>query len=69
LEKFSAMSQTLPSKTILTDRRVARPRLRHGGRARTLLHDLADTSESRVEIETLDICEPDQIATLHTPWC
>ena len=34
------------------------------GRARTLLHDLADKSENRVEIETVDICEPDQIAAL-----
>jgi NAD(P)-dependent dehydrogenase (short-subunit alcohol dehydrogenase family) len=34
------------------------------GGARTLLHDLADTSENRVEIETVDICEPDQIAAL-----
>jgi len=34
------------------------------GTARTLLHDLADSSENRVEIETVDICEPDQIAAL-----
>jgi NAD(P)-dependent dehydrogenase (short-subunit alcohol dehydrogenase family) len=34
------------------------------GTARTLLHDLADTSGSRVEIETVDICEPDQVAAL-----
>jgi|SRR5579871_1352671 len=34
------------------------------GQARTLLHDLADKSAGRVEIETLDICEPDQIAAL-----
>ena len=34
----------------------------HG--ARTLLHDLADASDGRVQIETLDICEPDQIAAL-----
>ncbi len=33
--------------------------------ARTLLHDLADEHRGRVEIETLDICEPDQIAALH----
>ncbi|MGH7103344.1 MAG: SDR family NAD(P)-dependent oxidoreductase [Acetobacteraceae bacterium] len=46
--------------------------LRHGwnivatvrGRARTKLHELAEKSESRVEIETVDICEPDQIAAL-----
>ena len=30
-----------------------------GGGARTLLHDLADEFPGRVEIETLDICEPD----------
>ncbi len=34
------------------------------GKTRTLLHDLADEFEGRVEIETLDICEPDQIAAL-----
>ena len=33
------------------------------GEARTKLHDLADRSD-RLEIETLDICEPDQIAAL-----
>lgn len=31
---------------------------------RTLLHDLADAHAGRVEIETLDICVPDQIAAL-----
>jgi NAD(P)-dependent dehydrogenase (short-subunit alcohol dehydrogenase family) len=36
------------------------------GGARTKLHDLADEYEGRVEIETLDIAEPDQIAALHT---
>jgi NAD(P)-dependent dehydrogenase (short-subunit alcohol dehydrogenase family) len=36
-----------------------------GGGTRTLLHDLADEHRGRVEIETLDICEPDQIAALH----
>src|SRR5664279_5916609 len=35
------------------------------GSARTKLHDLADEYEGRVEIETLDITEPDQIAALH----
>jgi len=35
-----------------------------GGTARTLLHDLADEYEGRVEIEVLDICEPDQIEAL-----
>jgi len=34
------------------------------GSARTLLHDLADQHAGRVEIETLDICDPDQIAAL-----
>jgi NAD(P)-dependent dehydrogenase (short-subunit alcohol dehydrogenase family) len=37
-----------------------------GGRARTMLHDLADEFEGRVEIETLDINEPDQLAALHS---
>ncbi|UVK46295.1 SDR family NAD(P)-dependent oxidoreductase [Mesorhizobium sp. AR07] len=35
-----------------------------GGGSRTKLRDLADASEGRVEIETLDICEPDQVAAL-----
>jgi NAD(P)-dependent dehydrogenase (short-subunit alcohol dehydrogenase family) len=35
-----------------------------GGGRRTKLHDLADAYGGRVEIETLDICEPDQIAAL-----
>src|SRR6202167_5958679 len=35
------------------------------GSARTKLHDLADQYEDRVEIESLDITEPDQIAALH----
>jgi NAD(P)-dependent dehydrogenase (short-subunit alcohol dehydrogenase family) len=35
-----------------------------GGAARTLLHDLADEYAGRVEIEVLDICEPEQIAAL-----
>ncbi|MGQ9365340.1 SDR family oxidoreductase [Azospirillum sp. ST 5-10] len=35
-----------------------------GGATRTLLHDLADEHPGRVEIETLDICRPDQIAAL-----
>jgi NAD(P)-dependent dehydrogenase (short-subunit alcohol dehydrogenase family) len=34
------------------------------GKARTDLHDLADENEGRVEIETLDITIPDQIAAL-----
>ena len=34
------------------------------GTARTLLHDLADEHAGRVEIETLDICVPDQLAAL-----
>ncbi|OQE32745.1 hypothetical protein PENFLA_c001G09015 [Penicillium flavigenum] len=35
-----------------------------GGRSRTLLHDLADKYNGRVDIETLDICQPDQIKAL-----
>jgi NAD(P)-dependent dehydrogenase (short-subunit alcohol dehydrogenase family) len=35
------------------------------GSARTKLHDLADEYEGRVEIESLDITEPDQIAALY----
>lgn len=35
------------------------------GSARTKLHDLADEYEGRVEIQSLDITEPDQIAVLH----
>jgi NAD(P)-dependent dehydrogenase (short-subunit alcohol dehydrogenase family) len=35
-----------------------------GGTTRTLLHDLADASPGRVEVEVLDINEPDQIASL-----
>jgi len=34
------------------------------GKARTKLHDLADEHAGHVEIETLDITEPDQIAAL-----
>lgn len=34
------------------------------GTGRTLLHDLADEHAGRVEIETLDICAPDQLAAL-----
>ncbi|PZV39717.1 SDR family NAD(P)-dependent oxidoreductase [Mesorhizobium kowhaii] len=37
--------------------------VRSGG-TRTLLHDLADEYSGRVEIEILDICEPDQLAAL-----
>ena len=36
-----------------------------GGGVRTLLHGLADEYPGRVEIEVLDICEPDQLAALH----
>jgi NAD(P)-dependent dehydrogenase (short-subunit alcohol dehydrogenase family) len=39
------------------------------GSARTGLHDLADESEGRVEIQSLDITEPDQIAALHARLC
>ncbi len=35
------------------------------GTARTQLHDLADASAGRVEIETVDICQPEQVAALH----
>jgi NAD(P)-dependent dehydrogenase (short-subunit alcohol dehydrogenase family) len=35
-----------------------------GGGSRTKLHDLAEAFEGRVEIEILDICEPDQLAAL-----
>lgn len=35
-----------------------------GGGSRTRLHDLADQFEGRVEIETVDICEPDQVTAL-----
>jgi NAD(P)-dependent dehydrogenase (short-subunit alcohol dehydrogenase family) len=38
--------------------------VRPGG-TRTKLHDLADEFVGRVDIETLDICEPDQVAALH----
>jgi NAD(P)-dependent dehydrogenase (short-subunit alcohol dehydrogenase family) len=32
--------------------------------SRTQLHDLADESQGGVEVETVDICEPEQIAAL-----
>ncbi len=35
-----------------------------GRQTRTMLHDLADEFQGRVEIEDLDICEPDQLAAL-----
>ncbi|WP_368861937.1 SDR family oxidoreductase [Frankia gtarii] len=35
------------------------------GSGRTPLHDLADTCAGRIEIETVDVTEPAQIATLH----
>ncbi|RWC76092.1 MAG: SDR family NAD(P)-dependent oxidoreductase [Mesorhizobium sp.] len=34
------------------------------GGGRTKLHDLAEEFEGRLEIETVDICEPDQVAAL-----
>ncbi len=34
------------------------------GKARTALHDLADRAKGRLEIETLDITAPDQLAAL-----
>lgn len=48
--------------------------LRHGwsvvgtvrGEARTRLHDLADASAARVEIETIDITAADQITALRS---
>ncbi len=70
---------SLPNKTILIvgasrglGHAIAAEYLRHGwnvvgtvrGKAGTALHDLANTFKDRVEIETLDICEPDQIAAL-----
>ena len=73
------MPTTPPNKTILLigasrglGYAMAAEYLKHGwnvlgtvrGMARTLLHDLADKSGNRVEIETVDICEPDQIAAL-----
>lgn len=73
------MTTTLLNKTILLigasrglGYAMAAEYLKHGwnvvgtvrGSARTLLHDLADKSGSRVEIENLDISEPDQIAAL-----
>jgi NAD(P)-dependent dehydrogenase (short-subunit alcohol dehydrogenase family) len=73
------MPTTPPNKTILLigasrglGYAMAAEYLKHGwnvlgtvrGTARTLLHDLADKSGNRVEIETVDICEPDQIAAL-----
>ncbi|HEY2533749.1 MAG TPA: SDR family NAD(P)-dependent oxidoreductase [Xanthobacteraceae bacterium] len=33
---------------------------------RTQLHDLADKNQGRVQVETVDICEPDQIVALRT---
>ena len=35
------------------------------GTARTKLHDLADEHPGRIEIESLDVTEPDQITALH----
>jgi NAD(P)-dependent dehydrogenase (short-subunit alcohol dehydrogenase family) len=35
------------------------------GAGRTLLHDLADEYPGRVDVEVLDINEPDQLASLH----
>jgi NAD(P)-dependent dehydrogenase (short-subunit alcohol dehydrogenase family) len=75
------MPTTPPNKSILLigasrglGYAMAAEYLKHGwnvvatvrGKARTLLHDLADKSENRVEIETVDICEPGQIAALRT---
>jgi NAD(P)-dependent dehydrogenase (short-subunit alcohol dehydrogenase family) len=35
------------------------------GRGRTRLHDLAEAHRGRIEVETLDITQPDQIRALH----
>lgn len=35
------------------------------GNARTELHDLADEHQGRVEVESLDVTEPEQITALH----
>jgi NAD(P)-dependent dehydrogenase (short-subunit alcohol dehydrogenase family) len=73
------MPTTPPSKTILLigasrglGCAMAAEYLKHGwrvvatvrGSARTPLHDLAEKSGNRVEIETVDICEPDEVAAL-----
>lgn len=73
------MPASLPGKTILIigasrglGHAMAAEYLEHGwnvlgtvrGSARTLLHDLADQSGGRLEIETVDISDPDQIAAL-----
>ncbi len=36
------------------------------GESRTQLHELAGENHGRLEVETVDICEPDQIAALRT---
>lgn len=73
------MSASPANKTILLvgasrglGHAMAAEYLKHGwtvigtvrGASRTGLHDLADAHPGRVEIETLDILEPDQIASL-----
>jgi NAD(P)-dependent dehydrogenase (short-subunit alcohol dehydrogenase family) len=73
------MSTTLPGKTILLigasrglGCAMAAEYLKHGwtvvgtvrGSARTALHDLADKPGGRLEIESVDICAPDQVAAL-----
>src|SRR5579871_6832490 len=73
------MPTTIPNKTILLigasrglGHAMAGEYLKRGwnvvgtvrASARTRLHDLADESGGRLEIETIDICEPDQIAAL-----
>ena len=75
------MPNSSPTKTVLIigasrglGYAMAEEYLKHGwnvvgtvrGESRTRLHDLAKTSEARVEIETLDIVFPDQIAALRT---
>lgn len=73
------MTTNSPKKTILLigasrglGHAMAAEYLKHGwnivgtvrGSARTSLHDLADKSGNRMEIEHVDICEPDQIVAL-----
>ena len=73
------MSDSLPTKSLLLigasrglGYAMAEEYLKRGwsvvgtvrGQARTKLHDLAKSTE-RLEVESVDICEPDQIAALH----
>ncbi|MGH6676328.1 MAG: SDR family NAD(P)-dependent oxidoreductase [Xanthobacteraceae bacterium] len=73
------MSATPPDQSILLigasrglGYAMAAEYLKHGwnilatvrGKVRTPLHELAEKSERRIEIETVDICDQDQIAAL-----